>query len=122
MQELSLDTEISLCPAIFSPITIGFISEYRATDGREMDAYLMGTARLDATHEETIFIANIRVNSTIVSDGFLSGRVDSDFCFVFCMLETQESSAYRITWLHWSAYHESMIDFLYAIVLEECEE
>ena len=87
-----------------------------------MDTDLMHTASFYSTLEKRIFITNIRFNSRIVCDRFLTIWIDSYFGFILGILDSQKSGSDRISRLQWSAYYYSMVYFLYAFMLQEIEE
>lgn len=122
MKHLPLYLIFSSSKTIFSLIPVGFISEYRAAYRRHMDTDLMHTSSFERYFQETIFIANICINYTIVCYGFLSSIIDSYFRFILGILYSKQFHPDCITSFQRLSYHESMIYFFYFPSLEKDEE
>lgn len=122
MKHLPFYTIFSSSEAVFSLIAICFVSEYWTADGCHMYTDLVHTSCFEGYFEETIFIANICINSTVVSDCFLSSIVYTYFCFILSILYPQEFSSYTITGFRRFPHDKSMVYFFYLSGLEEDEE
>ena len=113
VEKLTLDAICSFREAIFTTISVCFISEHGTSYGCHMYAYLMCTSCFYTYSEETIFFMDILLYGFIVSYRLLSFSMEYHFCLILCILSSQELRSDSIARFFGSSYDDSMICFFY---------